>query len=153
MTAARRTCVTKVAGRAYPRRRRCCSPCCWLQSAAFLSKSMPGGLLLNILFLSIPSFVWCCVPKAFYFPTGSCWERLKLAWVTWIIEELRKTLKTSPLGREDLFELKKVKSEPHVIWVRWHGSYSVLCEVSCAGTAWGAALKSSDVSLWVLGCN
>ena len=133
MTAARRTCVTKVTGRAYLRRHRCCSLCCWWQSAAFISKSVPGGLLLNVLFLSIPSFMWCCVPKAFYFPTGSCWESLKLTWATWIIEEFRKTLKTSPLGREDLFELKKE-------WTVCNVS-EMTCFLLC--TLWGQLCRDS----------
>lgn len=36
-------------------------------SLQHISKSVPGGLLLNVLFLSVPSFMWCCVQRLFIF--------------------------------------------------------------------------------------
>lgn len=137
-------------GLAYQGKQFCWWPCGWQQPGKFFSKPVSRGLLLTSLFLCIPYFLCCRIPKALYFPTGSHWERLKIFWATWIRKRLRNFEDQSCLHRRHIWG-RKFKNEARVMWAMLHASSSALCSDSL--TRFSAILSyffscSLDVVRW-----
>lgn len=139
-TAAGRTCVTEVRGCVHQGKRFCWWLRCLQHSGSFFSKSVPRELL-NSLFLCIPYVLYCCVPKALYVPTGSSWERLKLAWAMWL-RDSGNSEDQSCLQRRPIWG-KKFKNEGNAM--RLELGYTLL-PLLFAATAWLTSLPSSVIS-------